>query len=233
MFFNEIGDTPMAHPYYHAVSSARRFGGDAADYLAAHEFMDHTKAHLADCRHRLFLHNTWGVFFSEKILGTTFSRLSDHKIMPLRPILEQHIVEDFGFIPSLKHCLDSLAPEPLLNDDDDTFVHSQQSSISFGGAARDYLFIHRALNAPRDVLADRRSQRVLHNSWGITLLLRLLGDTCKRPSDGSTISIRPILEDHIRCDLGYIPTLEESVSEIAIEAWMYRSTLPLSQSPSQ
>jgi len=61
-----------------------------------------------------------------------------------------------------------------------TTIHLYTASkvASLWGAARDYLFIHRALNAPRDVLADRRSQRVLHNSWGITLLLRLLGDTC-------------------------------------------------------
>lgn len=52
----------MSHPYYHAVSSARRFGGAPEDYLAVHQFFDQTKAHLADCRHRLVLHNSFGTF---------------------------------------------------------------------------------------------------------------------------------------------------------------------------
>ncbi len=84
-------------------------------------------------------------------------------------------------------------------------------------------------NAPREVLADRRSQRILHNTWGITLLIRLFGETLTRPSDGAVISVRPLLESHIQRDLGYIPTLEESVDGIEVETWMYRGARPLSR----
>ncbi|GLV60890.1 hypothetical protein KDH_77090 [Dictyobacter sp. S3.2.2.5] len=223
----------MAHPYYHAVSSARRFGGRPDDYLQVHEFMDHTKSHLADSRHRLFLHNTWGIFFAEKILGATITRASDDKIMPLRPLLEQHVTEDFSFIPTLHHCFEDLPARPFAHDTDDSIAHCQQSQAELGGAWRDYLPIHQAFNSTRDVLADQRAQIILHNTWGITILLRLLGDTLVRPSDQREISIRPILETHIRRDLGTIPTLKECVKDIPIQPWMYRSAQPLSRSMAQ
>lgn len=104
----------MAHALYHARSSARKFGGTADDYIEYHAFMDHTKAHIADARHRLVLHNTWGIFFVERIFGKTFTRKSDGKEMPLRPILEQHVLEDFGRIPTLEVCLAGMTLAPWM-----------------------------------------------------------------------------------------------------------------------
>ena len=34
----------MAHPYHHAVRSARLFGGAPEDYLAVHDWFDESKA---------------------------------------------------------------------------------------------------------------------------------------------------------------------------------------------
>jgi len=59
----------MAHSYHHAVSSARRFGGDPEDYQELHSFMDSTKATWADQRHRAVLHNSFGIFLTEEIFG--------------------------------------------------------------------------------------------------------------------------------------------------------------------
>lgn len=104
----------MAHAYYHAKSSARRFGGVPEDYLALHEFMDHTKLHFADARHRLVLHNSWGMGIAEQIFGATIVRPSDGKEIPLRPVLEQHILEDLGRIPTLEQCLSQVTLEPWM-----------------------------------------------------------------------------------------------------------------------
>ncbi len=92
----------MAQAFYHARSSAKRFGGKPEDYLKYHEWMDHTKAHLADARHRLVLHNSWGIFLAEDVFGKTIVRTSDGKEIPLRPVLEQHVLEDLGRIPTLQ-----------------------------------------------------------------------------------------------------------------------------------
>ena len=154
----------------------------------------------------------------------------DPGVLPGLAVGDELVVADYGWYHNFKHgrylSVDRPAPDTAAAPKPDC----QPGDFQAQPEAHQFCCKpHEAAEAEwSDVLADRRSQRVLHNSWGITLLLRLLGDTCKRPSDGSTISIRPILEDHVRCDLGYIPTLEESVSEIAIEAWMYRGAQPLS-----
>ncbi len=93
----------------------------------------------------------------------------------------------------------------------------------------DYLPVHQLLNATREVLADERYLRILHNAWGITMLMRILGTTYVRPSDGVSLSLRPMLELHITKDMGHIPTLQECVEGIAIAPWMYRKAYPLSR----
>ncbi|WP_408734960.1 MULTISPECIES: DUF6915 family protein [Acidiphilium] len=39
---------PVAHPYHHAVSSARQWGSAPDDYQAIHDFLDSSKAAVAD-----------------------------------------------------------------------------------------------------------------------------------------------------------------------------------------
>jgi len=43
----------MAHPYHHAVSSARKYCGEPHEYLALHRWLDGSKRHMADFRHRV------------------------------------------------------------------------------------------------------------------------------------------------------------------------------------
>src|SRR3546814_16169934 len=42
----------MAHCYYHAISSVRKWGGTVHDYLPLHQWLDHSKALLAEPSHR-------------------------------------------------------------------------------------------------------------------------------------------------------------------------------------
>ena len=94
----------MAHSYLHAKSAAKKFGGVPEDYLAISDFFDGTKAHLADARHRMLLHNSYGVFLCERIFGHVIVN-SDGKDVPVRLIAERHVTEDFGWIPSVEQCL--------------------------------------------------------------------------------------------------------------------------------
>lgn len=92
----------MSKPYIHAVSSARRFGGVPEDYLPIHNLMDSSKGAIADNRHRVLTHTSW--FLSEileRIFGVTLTN-SAGRIISVRDIGEQHILEDFGgrFIPT-------------------------------------------------------------------------------------------------------------------------------------
>lgn len=99
----------MSHPYFHAKSSVRKFGGEIEDYLPIHNWFDQTKAYVADARHRMLLHNSFGIFLCEQVFGVVYTRPSDGKEIPTRLIGEQHVLEDYGGkIPTLADCLDSM-----------------------------------------------------------------------------------------------------------------------------
>lgn len=89
----------MAHCYYHALSSVRKWGGTSDDYLALHQWFDESKSIFADPRHRALRHHAEGIFMLEKLFGATITN-SDGKVVPVRLIGEQHVMEDLGFIPS-------------------------------------------------------------------------------------------------------------------------------------
>ncbi len=87
-------------PHLHARSSAKQFGGKAEDYMPIHEFMDSSKAHIADHRHRAMFHHSFGCFIVERIFGVT-AKNSDGKEYSPRDVAEQHVFEDLGRIPSV------------------------------------------------------------------------------------------------------------------------------------
>ena len=101
----------MSHCFYHAVSSAKKFGGEWQDYIELHQFFDSTKAHITDNKHRMVLHNGFGIFMAERVFGPVIVRKSDGKTVPTRLIGEQHVLEDLGRVPTLAQCLESLPLE--------------------------------------------------------------------------------------------------------------------------
>jgi hypothetical protein len=101
----------MAHPFHHSESSARRFGGVAADYQAIHDWFDASKAHLAFFTHRALRHHTQGIFEAERLFGGTLIN-SAGRVIPVRWIGEQHVKEDCrGRIPSLADWFGRIQPE--------------------------------------------------------------------------------------------------------------------------
>jgi hypothetical protein len=59
----------MAHPYHHALSSVKKWGGTVEDYLAMHSWFDQSKEITADFRHRALRHHAEGIFMAETIFG--------------------------------------------------------------------------------------------------------------------------------------------------------------------
>ena len=104
----------MAHAWYHALSSSRRFGGKPEDYLDIHRWFDQTKAHIADSRHRTILHSSFGIFLCEQVFGVTLVN-SDDKTLAVRLVAEQHVMEDMGGrIPSVQDWLAELPLQPWM-----------------------------------------------------------------------------------------------------------------------
>ena len=73
----------MAHPYHHALSSVKKWGGTVDDYLAVHSWFDQSKEITADFRHRALRHHAEGIFMAETIFGPTLT-LSTGRIIPTR-----------------------------------------------------------------------------------------------------------------------------------------------------
>lgn len=97
----------MAHSYYHAKSSAKQFGGTWEDFMPLHSWFDETKAHFPDNRHRILRHHAEGIFLAEKIFGPVIKN-SKGKDIPTRLLGEQHMIEDFGWIPTVADWLNEL-----------------------------------------------------------------------------------------------------------------------------
>lgn len=97
-------------PWKHSRISVKKWGGVPEDYLFIHDLFDHTKAHVADMRHRMLLHNSWGIYLCEQVFGTKFEN-SEGKVVQVRDVAEQHVLDDLGTIPSLDRCLGSMTLE--------------------------------------------------------------------------------------------------------------------------
>ena len=93
----------MAHPYHHALSSVKKWGGTVDDFMAVHAWFDQSKEITADFRHRALRHHAEGIFMAETIFGPTLT-LSTGRIIPTRWVGEQHVKEDLGFIPRWDGC---------------------------------------------------------------------------------------------------------------------------------
>jgi len=100
----------MAHPYHHALSSQKKWGGNVDDYIGIHSWFDASKQIVADFRHRALRHHAEGIFMAEKIFGVTIT-LSSGRVIPTRWVGEQHVTEDLGFIPSFADWVRSIRPE--------------------------------------------------------------------------------------------------------------------------
>ena len=103
----------MAHPYHHALSSVRKWGGKPEDYIHIHAWFDESKQITADFRHRALRHHAEGIFMAETIFGSTM-KISTGRVIPVRWVGEQHVREDLGFIPSFADWVKAIRPEPWM-----------------------------------------------------------------------------------------------------------------------
>lgn len=97
--------------WQHAVSAARRWGGDPQLYLPIEEFIDSSKKVIGDARHRSLYHHTFGVWLCQEIFGVTIEvprKDGPPKQVPVRLIAERHILEDLGWLPSPKDYIDKM-----------------------------------------------------------------------------------------------------------------------------
>ena len=90
----------MGHCYHHALSSVKKWGGMAEDYLPLHQLVRRVEGRspptfgTARCAIMPRASSCWSASSARP------SRISTGRVVPVRLIGEQHVIEDLGFIPS-------------------------------------------------------------------------------------------------------------------------------------
>ncbi len=87
----------------HSLLSKKKFNGTAEDYLQVHKFMDISKLFYFDIKHRVLLHNTYGIDLCTQKFGETLTN-SDGQTILIRDIAAEHCKEDLmGVVPTLNN----------------------------------------------------------------------------------------------------------------------------------
>jgi hypothetical protein len=98
-------------PWLHAKSSAKKYGGNPADYIELHDWFDETKQYTSDFTHRALRHHSAGVQWAVEKFGHVIQNV-DGKWIPTKALAEKHIEEDCGFVPTPKDWLRPIEESP-------------------------------------------------------------------------------------------------------------------------
>jgi hypothetical protein len=103
------------------------------------------------------------------------------------------------------------------------YHHALSSVAKWGGLPEDYLALHAWFDESKAIIADYRHRALRHHAEGIFMLEKLFGPA-RMLSTGKRIPTRWIGEQHVREDLGRIPSFADWVRAIRPEPWMGRAT---------
>jgi hypothetical protein len=101
--------------------------------------------------------------------------------------------------------------------------HALSSVKKWGGAVSDYEHLHAWFDESKAIIADYRHRALRHHAEGIFMLETIFGTTVTL-STGRVIPTRWVGEQHVREDLGRIPSFADWVRAIRPESWMGRAT---------
>jgi hypothetical protein len=99
--------------------------------------------------------------------------------------------------------------------------HAISSHKQWGGQVDDYLPLHNWFDETKAHYPDMRHRALRHHSEGIFWCEKQFG-TYITNSDGRMVPVRAIGEQHIKEDLGWIPTIKDYLDNMNIVGWMYK-----------
>ena len=97
--------------------------------------------------------------------------------------------------------------------------HCLSSVKYFGGRVGDYHSIHAWFDESKDHYGDIRHRALRHHTQGIKECEKKFGIIITN-SDNKQVPVRSIAEQHIREDLGFIPTIQDWFKEMKPKSWM-------------
>lgn len=144
----------------HSLLSRKKFGGNPEDYLPVHKFLDSSKLFYYHLKHRILLHNTYGM----EICISKFEELitnSDGKKILVRDIVAEHCKEDlYGIVPTLNNWF-KYADEKIFED--------------FELITTDDQVLNDFLMKPLMMSGLQSSLIITHSNFGIYLAKEVLG----------------------------------------------------------
>ena len=99
------------------------------------------------------------------------------------------------------------------------YYHSLSSVRQWGGKPEDYQPLHDWFDQSKAHIGDLRHRALRHHSEGIFMLEAIFGTTLAN-SDGRIVPVRLIGEQHVREDLGRIPSFADWARALRVEPWM-------------
>lgn len=102
------------------------------------------------------------------------------------------------------------------------YHHALASVRQWGGTQEEYLPLHQWFDASKAILADFRHRALRHHAEGIFMLETIFGATLTL-STGRVVPVRLIGEQHVREDLGHIPSFADWARAIRPAPWMGRA----------
>jgi len=103
------------------------------------------------------------------------------------------------------------------------YHHALSSTKKWGGTVSDYLHLHSWFDESKALLCDFRHRALRHHAQGVFELERTFGPTITL-STGKVIPTRWVGEQHVREDLGRIPSAADWIRAIRPAPWMGRAT---------
>jgi hypothetical protein len=97
--------------------------------------------------------------------------------------------------------------------------HAQSSVRNWGGKVSDYYATHAWFDESKAHFIDPRHRALRHHTEGIAMCIEMMGPTITL-DNGLQIPRRWVGEQHVREDLGWIPTLKDWFQHIVPQKWM-------------
>jgi len=102
------------------------------------------------------------------------------------------------------------------------YHHAVSSARKWGGKPEDYQAIHDWFDESKMMMADFRHRALRHHAEGCFMAERIFGHAIKN-SDGRMIPTRWVAEQHVKEDLGRIPSIQDWFCNIRPQTWMGRT----------
>jgi hypothetical protein len=101
------------------------------------------------------------------------------------------------------------------------YHHAISSAKTHGGKWEDYIELHNWFDETKAHYPDMKHRALRHHAEGIFWAEEKFGVVITN-SNGKNVPVRTLGEQHIKEDIGFIPTIKDYLDNMNIVDWMYK-----------